>query len=452
MADISKELEQLQKAVYGEEVRSAFASCMKKIHEENENYNDIKESVVASANSAKEECEDIRIGVDGTKYDTAGEAVRKQIQAAEAKIVPVDDTLQESGKAADAKIVGENISSLKEEIEKKTEASLFTLGINETDELLYIYYNGEIVGDGVNIDGATGVRYNVTYDLSYSVVSYNPKTIREGKTFTTVITAKDGFNVVSVAVTMSGKDITETSYVHGVITIQEVTGPITITVKTKALPKDLDNTKILNIDLTGWESKESILDSVTEKEYPIANKATKVFCNYYDSQKIAEEKVTQNGYTVAFVFDKTISNKAIFNSGIGNSYTKLVTGSYENFAALYSYGPFYNGTAAKNVYFIDNTSVVKWHENWDNLPDINNLIVSYGNDGIVKWYLNGMLIYTFECDGWSSWNGAGDNNFFNREGGVEISTDKCASMTRLTAYEGSVDATQAKQLSNFFLS
>ena len=351
---------------------------------------------------------------------------------------------------ADYTAMTEQVNSLKEEIEKKTEASLFTLGINETDELLYIYYNGEIVGDGVNIDGATGVRYNVTYDLSYSVVSYNPKTIREGKTFTTVITAKDGFNVVSVAVTMSGKDITETSYVHGVITIQEVTGPITITVKTKALPKDLDNTKILNIDLTGWESKESILDSVTEKEYPIANKATKVFCNYYDSQKIAEEKVTQNGYTVAFVFDKTISNKAIFNSGIGNSYTKLVTGSYENFAALYSYGPFYNGTAAKNVYFIDNTSVVKWHENWDNLPDINNLIVSYGNDGIVKWYLNGMLIYTFECDGWSSWNGAGDNNFFNREGGVEISTDKCASMTRLTAYEGSVDATQAKQLSNFF--
>ena len=125
MADISKELEQLQKAVYGEEVRSAFASCMKKIHEENENYNDIKESVVASANSAKEECEDIRIGVDGTKYDTAGEAVRKQIQAAEAKIVPVDSALKESGKAADAKVVGDSIGSLKEDLMNANTKSVF---------------------------------------------------------------------------------------------------------------------------------------------------------------------------------------------------------------------------------------------------------------------------------------------------------------------------------------
>ena len=53
MADISQEIDRLRNAVYGEEVRGAFISCMQKIHEENESYNSIKESVDASAATMK---------------------------------------------------------------------------------------------------------------------------------------------------------------------------------------------------------------------------------------------------------------------------------------------------------------------------------------------------------------------------------------------------------------
>lgn len=59
MADISQEIDQLKNAVYGEEVRGAFISCMQKIHEENESYNDIKKSVDQSAAEVKKQVSSI---------------------------------------------------------------------------------------------------------------------------------------------------------------------------------------------------------------------------------------------------------------------------------------------------------------------------------------------------------------------------------------------------------
>lgn len=62
--DISKEINQLKNAVYGEEVRGAFISCMEKIHEENESYDNIKAQVAQSAENVEKQ-----VGTINTKAE-----------------------------------------------------------------------------------------------------------------------------------------------------------------------------------------------------------------------------------------------------------------------------------------------------------------------------------------------------------------------------------------------
>lgn len=53
MADISTYLNEIQSAVYGEEVRSSIINALKKVNEDNESYAAIKESVTELAATAQ---------------------------------------------------------------------------------------------------------------------------------------------------------------------------------------------------------------------------------------------------------------------------------------------------------------------------------------------------------------------------------------------------------------
>lgn len=69
----------------------------------------------------------------------------------------------------------------------------------------------------------------VTNALTNVNTSNSVLTATEGASYSTTLTAKDGFKLDSVTVTMGGVDVTSTAYANGVITIANVTGDITIT-------------------------------------------------------------------------------------------------------------------------------------------------------------------------------------------------------------------------------
>ena len=109
--------------------------------------------------------------------------------------------------------------------------------------------------------GTTDTYYTITYTLNQATSSNSTKSIKKGSSYSTIVAANEGYNVKNIKVVMGGTDISNTVIRGSNINIPNVTGDITITVTTEAIPVTPETLTISNIaNITQTEKTEFYIE------------------------------------------------------------------------------------------------------------------------------------------------------------------------------------------------
>lgn len=109
--------------------------------------------------------------------------------------------------------------------------------------------------------GTTDTYYTITYTLNQATSSNSTKSIKKGSSYSTIVAANEGYNVKNISVVMGGTDISNTVIRGSNINIPNVTGNITITVTTEAIPVTPETLTISNIaNITQTEKTEFYIE------------------------------------------------------------------------------------------------------------------------------------------------------------------------------------------------
>lgn len=112
--------------------------------------------------------------------------------------------------------------------------------------------------------GTTDTYYTITYTLNQATSSNSTKSIKKGSSYSTIVAANEGYNVKNISVVMGGTDISNTVIRGSNINIPNVTGDITITVTTEAIPVTPETLTISNIgNITQTEKTEFYIEYST---------------------------------------------------------------------------------------------------------------------------------------------------------------------------------------------
>lgn len=112
--------------------------------------------------------------------------------------------------------------------------------------------------------GTTDTYYTITYSLNQATSNNTTKSIKKGSSYTTIVAANEGYNIKNISVVMGGTDISNTVIRGSNINIPNVTGNITITVTTEAIPVTPETLTISNIEnITQTEKTEFYIEYST---------------------------------------------------------------------------------------------------------------------------------------------------------------------------------------------
>ena len=107
------------------------------------------------------------------------------------------------------------------------------------------------MGKRINIPSVTGnvvitvtataipITYTITNNLSHCTTNNSSRSVNQGVSYSAIITPNSGYELLNVAITMGGTNVTSSVYTYqngnAVINIPSVTGNVVITVQARAI-------------------------------------------------------------------------------------------------------------------------------------------------------------------------------------------------------------------------